>query len=385
MRIYYPINEFDDVGYIALPLSIFLSEKLILWCPMPMYIDQMYNSGKSILNSQDILSLVEEGYIQIACRENWLDANYRNSISFSNAKYTYFDTKLKTLMNNSCGKMDAPIYIAPNQQGGSYAKKIIKNNTNKSNKILIATEELLNNFSQIPTGIQDKLLGKTNEQRKELLIRILRNNFNGLKETCSDNIIYFDQFYDKAAFIAGFNPSKTNKYDYTDVYTFIQMCDYLCSMTEIKDRKTFMRQLKKRDTSLVKNEISKILKSSLSVEETYLQWYEDMIMELEKRNKTFIKKILIDSCTTLPGALVLLMDIILNTDNQYFINMSLSDIVVNTATVASTGRFAYDTIKQISRTNEKRPLLPFLGAKKVGEVSKKEYLDALERTKRRIY
>lgn len=385
MRIYYPINEFDDVGYIALPLSIFLSEKLILWCPMPKYIDEMYNCGKSILNSNDILSLVESGYIQIACRENWLDKTYRNSMSFSKAKYDYFDTKLKILMNNSYGKMDSPVYYAPKQKGSIYANRIINNKTNKSNQILNTTEELLNNFSQIPVGIQDKLQGKTDEQQKKLLIRILRNNFNGLMETNSDNIIYWDQFYDKAAFIAGYSPSKTQKYDFTDVYTFIQMCDYLYSMTEINDRKSFMEHLQKRDTILVKKEISKILKSSLSVEETYLQWYEDMIEELERRNKTFIKKLLVDACVTLPGMLVLLMDIILNTKNQYFVNMSLSNIIANTATIASTGKFAYDTIQQISQIDNNEPLLPFLGAKKVGKISKKDYLAALESTKQKIY
>ena len=73
MRVYYPVNEFNELGYSALPLAIFLCDKLVLWSPMSIFIDKVYEDGASILNSDNLIQLIESGNVQIAGREQWFD------------------------------------------------------------------------------------------------------------------------------------------------------------------------------------------------------------------------------------------------------------------------------------------------------------------------
>lgn len=388
MRVYYPVNEFSEFGYAALPLAVYLCDKLVLWSPMSKFIDCVYDEGKSILNSKHILQLVESGNIQIAGREQWFDKKYRDSLPFYKAHYSEFDTEVNKLLYISTFHElnDNYVIVAPKESGSSWAKKTLLKNNDETKQIIDYAKSLISNPQSIPSGVYEKLVRVPEESRLQYFVQIMRNNIKTLDQVECNSIIYWKDYFADAVKISNYKFKKKAAYSYPDINKIIDMIEYLQSITEIKDFKNYMQALQSRDIKEVKNEINRVLDSQLNVNEEYLLWYQEVIKQLKAKQGKKIE-ILIDGCFSVASIITILMGFYLNYESSFQFSIELHDplsIVTNVGGVYSLSKSICD-IKKYRSMPVNYPVIPFIG----GEISErtriKKYNELIKETKKRIY
>ena len=392
MRVYYPVNEFNELGYSALPLAIFLCDKLVLWSPMSIFIDKVYEDGASILNSDNLIQLIESGNVQIAGREQWFDQKYRKNMPFNKAMYTEFDTKLVQLLHKSTSRElnDRYIIVAPRETGSQWAKEILERDDEKSRGIVEAAKNALNNPSMIPNGVYEKLVRVPQEEQLVFFLQIMRNNITTMDQIQCDNLIYWRDYLNDAFTISNYQVPSKAAYKYPDIEKFVDMCDYLRSIVEIKDYKSFAKMLENKDTKEVRAEITRILDSQLSVGEEYLVWYQEVVNALEKRMHADMK-LIFDGCLTTAGIISIIAGLHLNTMDSFQIDVSLHNIfplIGNMATVIGAGETIHDLKKRLSGSGDSDvvvPTMPFIGGHISDRKKIKKYRDLILQTKQKIY
>ena len=385
MRVYYPINEFSESGYVALPLAVFLCDKLVLWSPMAKFIDDVYDKGKSILKSTNVLELIEAGYIQIAAREQWFDRSYRNKLSFSKASYTDFDIELSQLLSRSISREidDSFVIVAPKETGSRWARDIIKRTDEKSELIVKTAMQSLEDSSTIPDGVYEKILRAPEEKRLRLLIQIMRNNMKTMDQIQCDNLIYWRDYIDSTFTISNYQIRKNTTYKRIDIKRFADMCDYLRTIVEIKDYHSFVKMLESRDIKEIKTEIARVLNSELSVNEEYLVWYHEVLDELKKRRGNGIS-LALDSCFTTAGIITLIAGLFLNPTNTFQFEISLYNTLSSVSklgTIVSVGKTSYDLGRSLANEKVTTPVLPFIGGHLSDRNRIRKYKELILKTK----
>lgn len=377
MRMFFHVNEFDQYGYNALPLLIYMFDKLVVWSP----ISEMLDRGDTFINSRGLLELIDRGNIQIAGREFWF------SRSRSAVPFTKFDEELMLLhkKSNCCNKRDTPIFLVAEESGSKWATKIVSSPSSKHKNIVKKAKLYLNDLDRIPKGVRDRIAKtETADAKLLMLLQLAKNTIRAVEETECDNTICWNEDIRDFEFIVDEKITvPQSAFGQIDAYKYRQMLDYLVSVAEIKDFKSFAKELEKKDAVQVRDEISRILSSSHSVPTEYFRWTNDSLSQKSKLDRDS-KMTKLASAFVFLSALVMAVDFALNGYNPF--GATLSGIG-SAGTLIGVPFATHDCISFVtSRKKLKRntPVLPFIGGR-IFNNDKKEYLNALkEKTKELI-
>lgn len=251
MRVLFPVNEFNELGYMAMPLMVYLSGKLVLWSPMASFIDDLHAKSKLIFNSNDLIDMIDEGYVQIAARERWItDVKYRNEMPFHRAHFTDFDFQIKRRHENykSFLKKNNPVYIVQEEKGKQWAKKTIQSKQKRNMRIVELARKYLENIDCIPLGTKEKIVRVENDEARLIqLLRDAKNTMLAVEETECDILAFWHDDLNLFATIAD-EPIKKPQPERGSIDTqkLKEMCDYFRIFPEIKNAKSFKKNIKKK-------------------------------------------------------------------------------------------------------------------------------------------
>lgn len=297
MKVFYPINEFNEKGFESLPLLTYLSDKLVLWSPMTTFINE--NDENTILKSGHILELVQDGMIQIALRETAFDKDLSNDTPFEKEKYSNFYKEVRSLWGKSGG--DSKILVFGNEIGYDYADQTLESN-NEEDKLIIKRAKSFIDSGDLPIGIKEKIdreeakgiaagfsTEKIEQNKIRQLLRDSKNNFASINDTGSDTIAFWhDQIpvFNELSRVSIDNSKEV--YDNFDPQKFVEMCEYMQGLGTIKNYRTYRKSLERRDLIDIKREMSNLFSSDLSPND-YIS--EEINEFLKRRRNNMYNKI----------------------------------------------------------------------------------------------
>ncbi|MBC3798007.1 hypothetical protein [Acetobacterium tundrae] len=296
MKVFYPINEFNEAGFVSLPCLTYLTDKIVLWSPMTTFINE--NDKKTILKSEHILELVEDGMIQIALRETAFDKSLKNDTPFEKEKYTNFYKEVRSIWGKSGG--DSKILVFGDEIGYNYADQTLESN-NEEDKIIVGKAKKIINSVNLPIGIKEKIdreekkgieagfsAEKIERNKIRQLLRDSKNNFTSINETGSDTMAFWNDqipIFNELSRVSIDNSKEV--YDNFDPKKFVEMCEYMQGLGTIKNYETYRKSLEKRDLIDIKHEMSNLFSSDVSPDD----YISDMINGYldNRRNNNYMK------------------------------------------------------------------------------------------------
>jgi hypothetical protein len=119
------IGQYGTAGYQALPRMMAMSQPLHLWAPASWQLAEV----DSRISVTDFIDYVDEGYIRIHGRQEWLlDPSARDPARWPNATWDKtFDGAIKRMCEEDAGKprSERRVLVAPPERGWQWAEKYL--------------------------------------------------------------------------------------------------------------------------------------------------------------------------------------------------------------------------------------------------------------------
>ncbi len=265
MRTFCHISEFDALGYDLLPSMMLMSEKLVVWAPAGTHLLDLNRDYKTFLHPEDLLNLIDEGYIQVIAREDWLtDIEYRNSHRWPLAKWNNpFDNELKlwSIQDSAKPLENRRVIIDKPEEGFNKADEFLANPI-KTKTINVLAARIENH--ELPKGTLEKFNGKNKDEQIRLALRDIFNHLDARDSGFCNSSFEPDEWADFIYEIVGV---KTKSFEDTaeigpdKIYEILGELKRFQNVNSFKDLKLL---LKFRDK--VKSELVEMSKSTLSIE-----------------------------------------------------------------------------------------------------------------------
>lgn len=203
MKLFSHITELGFDGYHLLPVSLMVTDRVMLWTPNSKDINAAYDDftqlqpGKAnpLLRSGDILELVKDNRVQILGREKWLrDPKSRIGHSYKSSEWDEdFDDIIREYGVQDAQKNSDPtnyrVRFVEEEEGFKWADRILMRTSKKSQKLVESIDHLIES-EQLPYGVAEKVkIHGSKEKQIRVVLRDMRNHYDAFKLCGADKTI----------------------------------------------------------------------------------------------------------------------------------------------------------------------------------------------------
>lgn len=279
MNLFSHITELGLQGYHLLPVSLMVSDKVILWSPNSEKIERAYTEfSKSnstainpLMRPGDLLELVNERRIQILGREDWL----RIPESRLNNKHKppnwdpVFDTSIRDFgvedVLKNVPDSQKRVRFVPPEKGYEWADKIMKSNAIKNKKIVAYIIAKIKS-NDLPEGVLDKVKRIDSDEGKiRVVLRDVRNHYDAFRFCGAQKTIDGVRFDNLISSVLGdeITKSQGSYSDYPNLsgLRVLEVLEVLKSIAATKPRNA--EQIKKlccsKKGEILRNEFEKLI------------------------------------------------------------------------------------------------------------------------------
>jgi len=175
MKVFLHINELEG-GWPSFPYLSLFAEQIALWSPSAHILEREFVNGRSILNRNTLLDLVNEGLITVQGREQWFDKSSRNR-KFAEGELRWhdsFDSELRRIAKADEHAPTPRVFMAPEGSGEKFATEQFEL---KTTPFKVARRLVTEN--RIPRNVQMNIELRGLEHRDDkvkLLMQIFKNH-----------------------------------------------------------------------------------------------------------------------------------------------------------------------------------------------------------------
>jgi len=187
---FYHINEYNEIGYEALPKLLAVSYPLVLWAPSGWQLDQYYHAGICPIPREQFIKLVEANHIHIIGRKWWFDKVEREK-RIERAKREKrnweviqwidgFDDRIEAICREreATSTEECSVRVVKDEGGWDWAENYLARDDYR----VIDTVEDLITVGKVPKGAVEKSRELLQEGNKREAVKwVLRDAYNHIE------------------------------------------------------------------------------------------------------------------------------------------------------------------------------------------------------------